>query len=406
MKSYWRSFLQHKKQKSFFVLVGGLIAINIALGGYLFTISKDTYPEIAALQGNKMGFSELSKYYVDLAKEKGAVYSFDVMKRAYISPNTDIHLLAHGVGDVLYDQQGIDGILSCTDDFRNACSHQIVINALVERGPSAFPLIADTCKLAPGGGNAYTMCYHGLGHGVLAYNGYDLSKAMDMCNLSGKKAGEEAVECMGGAAMEMMAGVHDVAMWKSESVKYFDENDPLAPCNRKSVPQEAKRICYIYLTPHLFKAGGAQPGKSPTDAQLTKAMSFCEVLSGSDRNACFGGFGKEYAPMSNNKDIRTMDSVSEEGFKKILRWCSLTDQKDGVNTCIVEGMRSLYWAGAVDPKIPARFCTLADQRGYGKSCIETFVGIVGYYIKDRDYRVGVCTSLPEKYQEFCRVRLL
>lgn len=406
MKRIRHFFTHNKHHKGVFMIIAAFIIVDVFLGGLFLYVTRVPYPEVLDLEGNTMTFKQLSNYFVNLANDKGAVYSFDVLKRADIPANTDIHLLAHGVGDVLYEQQGIKGILACTDDFRNACSHQIVINALVQEGPTAFPSIADTCRLAPGGKNAYSMCYHGLGHGVLAYNGYDLGKAMDMCNLSGPKAGNEAVECMGGAVMEMMAGVHNVNVWKKQSLKYFDETDPLAPCDRKVVLKEAKHICYIYLTPHLFKAAGVEPGKTPTDKQITKATSFCAPLSGSDRSACYGGFGKEFAPMANNKDIRTIGSITDSGLRKILHWCSAIGVKDGINVCIVEAMRSLYWAGTVDPGIAARFCTLADAIGYGKSCIQTFVGAVGYYVSDRDYRSDVCASLPATYNEMCRLKLL
>jgi hypothetical protein len=399
------------------VLVAGIalaILVDLALSAHLFAPNVpravagvfSQYPEVRELEGNTKSFKELSDYFTALAEKKGAVYAFDVLKRSHIPPNTDIHLLGHAVGDVLYDQQGTAGMALCTDDFRNACSHQIVINTLVEKGPGSFPEIVDACKQAPGGKNGYSMCFHGLGHGVLAYNGYDLGKAMDMCGLSGKKGGDEEIQCMGGAVMEMMAGVHDPEIWKEQSKHYFDKYDPLSPCDLAVIPARAKGICYIYLTPHLFESAGQKPGTIPSPAIMTKAMGYCSTLEGSSRFSCYGGFGKEYAPMANSKDIRTIGGMTDHQMDTALHWCTLGKAEDGIQDCIVEAARSLYWAGDVDPSIAARFCVFADSWGYGSRCMESFLGTVAAYKSDPSYRKNICDDLPEKFQSMCRSKLL
>ena len=108
-----------------------------------------------------------------------------MLKRASVPSGTDMHLLGHVVGDILYAQEGLKGIKTCTHDFRNACSHTIVVGLFSEQGEVALPKIAETCYQAPGGSGAYTMCFHGLGHGVLAYTGYDLTKAAQLCQKTG-----------------------------------------------------------------------------------------------------------------------------------------------------------------------------------------------------------------------------
>jgi hypothetical protein len=397
-------FRAHRKERFLLLFVCLFAAADIALALVLW--HPVAYPEVRELEGNRKSFKELSLYFNDLARKKGAVYAFDVLKRADIPPNTDIHLLGHGIGDILYEEKGAAGMADCTQDFRNACSHQIVINTLVQKGPESFPEITGACKKAPGGKNGYSMCFHGLGHGVLAYNGYDLGKAMKMCGLSGSQGGDEVVQCMGGAIMEMMAGVHDPEIWKEQAKKYFDPADPLAPCDRSVIPKEAKNICYIYLTPHLFEAGGQNPGAKPDPNALERAMGFCEELSGEDRRSCYGGFGKEYAPMAHARDIRNIGTMTDHELDTTLYWCSLAPKRDGANFCVYEAVRSLYWAGDVDPAVPIRFCALADNWDYGQACAEAFVGSVLANQDDPSYRRSVCERMPTGYQAMCRDRLL
>ncbi len=221
------------------------IAVNVILGIWLYNVSSNPYPEVIALRGNTMNLKQLTDYFTAIAKDKGAVYAFNLLGRVHIPRGIDVHLVGHGIGDVLYDQKGPEGIIDCTQDFGSACAHQIVINTFYKEGPSAFSTILETCKKSPGGKNGYSLCYHGVGHGVLAYNGYDFAKAMEMCGLAGSKTSNEVDQCRGGATMEMVAGIHDVDIWKKQTEVYFSKEHPLSPCDTDIVPPEAKRMCYI-----------------------------------------------------------------------------------------------------------------------------------------------------------------
>lgn len=396
------------------VSIAALILLNVAslvaifspdLASNVKRLGSSSYPEVAELADNTYTFKELSKYFTDVARRKGGAYAYRVLAQAHIPPNTDIHLLGHDIGDVLYDQKGSEGILDCTQEFRNACSHQIVINTLLENGPESLGEIVEICKRAPGGKNGYSLCFHGLGHGTLAYNGYDLAKGLEMCSRLGVKGGDEDTQCIGGSIMEMMAGIHDPEIWREQSKKYFSDSDPLAPCSSSVVPGRGKRVCYIYLTPHLFEFAGQKPGTPPTYETMKRAMSYCDKLSGSDRNACYGGFGKEYAPMARGKDIRNLGDMSDAQHSTALYWCTLAGVRDGIESCITEGMRALYWAGDNDFHSPIRYCELADGWGFGGRCFESFIATVKANKSDKAYREQVCAELPVRRQGMCKTKL-
>src|SRR3989344_2239057 len=194
-----------------------------------------SFKEIEEIRNKNLDFGELSKFFVNLANDKGGHYAYKSLAKAtalnYLSPNIDTHLLGHNIGDILYKQLGIEGMKFCTQDLRNACSHSIVVGALLEFGADKLRDIADVCRKAPGGKGAYTMCIHGLGHGVLAYTEYDMAQAVNLC----EKVSEprlknmEYGECVGGISMEMMAGVNDREAWEKQKANYFKKDDPLAP---------------------------------------------------------------------------------------------------------------------------------------------------------------------------------
>lgn len=368
----------------------------------------EIYPETTELTGKQLTFQEYSTYFQQLAEKKGAVYAFRVLGQAPFPGGTDLHLLGHIVGDMLYEQEGIDGIKSCTDEFRNACSHSVVIGVLNEQGPGALSDIAVTCTKAPGGPGAYTMCFHGLGHGVLAYTGYDLQKAVEMCKLTGTQQYRyrEYVECVGGTIMEMIAGVHDRDVWERQVGKFFKESDPLYPCNADWMPKEVRSICYIQLTPHLFTAAGGDLGNLSPDI-YPKAFSYCATLprgegKNGDRASCYSGFGKEFVVLAQGRDVRDIGSMQEPGLRNIRAWCALAGDEEGELACASSALASLFWGGENKPDAAFTFCALAEGAAR-TSCYEDLAGSIGYYHSRDGKAAALCARIPAEFQQRCTV---
>lgn len=405
------------------IAVAGLIAVNVFLLFFLFKPAAsqrpemdwraESYPEISAVKGSNWDFQQLTKYFKDIANDKGGAYAYHALSVAanegYLTSNVDTHLLGHEVGNVLYKQQGINGIKVCTDDLRNACSHSIVVGFLIDNGEGSLMKAVETCEGAPGGLGAYTMCVHGLGHGVLGYAEYDMRKAVDMCMRTGteKHHNQEIGQCIGGASMEMMAGVHDREQWLAQKPNYFNEKDPLAPCNMGFIPKEGLHFCYIYLTPHLFQAAGADLG-SPDPKYFGKAMSYCSALSKDDpmRSVCFGSFGKEYIVLVNARNVQSVEHMDNEKLKTVFDWCAL-GPKEAVSPCIETALHSLYWGGENDPDVSIRFCGVVPVKDIRENCMQALIRDVSFYMKDnRTYKESFCNDLPSEYQATCREKLL
>ncbi len=373
----------------------------------------NNFPELGEIDNKNLNFDELSKYFSNLAEKKGGRYAFEVLKRAKLSPNIDLHLLGHGIGDVLYKQEGVNGITACTMDFRNACSHAIVIGLFGEKGDTALPEIAAACKKAPGGSGAYTMCFHGLGHGILAFEGYDMAKASAVCQKAGtaKYGYQESTQCISGTVMEIIGGgFHDRDIWRVQRKKYLNPNKPLALCQQSYIPNNAKYLCYDYLTPYLFEAAGANIG-NPSSTDFEKAFKLCEQISLDDpiaRDGCFGGFGKEFDGIVQGRDIRqdSINSISNDKLQEIYSWCLLANDQAGSNSCISQALNSLYWGGENDVNVSIRFCDLMDDSYFKSSCFKNLFNNVASYIKDNSYRQNFCAAVPSEFQDGCRSRLL
>lgn len=389
----------------------GIIVLMIFLGlaiGFFARQGKfpTPYPEVRTLKDKRHTFGELSVFFTKLAQEKGAVYAYEVLRVAPMPPDIDMHLLGHVVGDELYKQKGIDGITNCTQDFRNACSHSIVVGYFLKHGEAGLSRIAQTCRGAPGGSGAYTMCFHGLGHGILAAVDYDLLRTITICEKTGTAiyGFRESSECVGGAIMEITSGgFHNKKLWEEATQKYLRNDDPLYPCNSDLVPQHSRSMCYEYITPHLVAVAGGNLGSMPNADVLTKAFSFCmNVFNEGDKSACYQGFGKEFIVLAHARDIRNLNEMTDEELAMVYELCGLTGNENGEVDCVTHAVDSLFWGGENNRAIAIRFCGLGITQRVRQACFHHLTGAMYFFVKDAEYRRAFCNDLPPDYQERCR----
>lgn len=98
---------------------------------------------------------------------------------------TQQHVPAHIFGGALYVAKGLDGLSVCDNRLLYGCFHEFLSRAIVEKGLSIVPELERRCPLSPYS-DAPISCQHGLGHGLLAYFGYErdnLRSAIAQCDM-------------------------------------------------------------------------------------------------------------------------------------------------------------------------------------------------------------------------------
>lgn len=389
-----------------------LLAVTLTASFKTLPVSKTPLPEAQAFSGKSPSFGEVKDYLLNLSQKKGSLYTYQVLRVMELPPNMDFHLLGHIVSDQIYKEKGINGMSACTDDFRNACSHAIVVGIFSDKGVEALPLITEACRKAPGGSGAYTMCFHGLGHGILSFYGYKMEEAVGVCKKSGAAPfpNAEATQCISGAVMEIITGGdHDKAVWRVMHQRYLKDNpSPISLCRSSFMPREAAPLCYTYLTPYLFIAAGANLG-NPEQVYFKKAFSFCEEVPTSDpvnREACFGGFGKEFVPLAQSRDIRKIDQMTETQLKTVYNWCQETPLKEGVLACLTHGLSSLYWGGENDPAAAIKLCQVISDPDLKNSCFRNLISMVFYFQRNSvSAKANFCSRLPDSHRAQCEASL-
>lgn len=225
------------------------------------------------------------------------------------------HSKAHEFGAALYATEGIEGLRVCDSRFSYGCFHEFLGRAIAEHGLGFVPELNQGCIEALV--KSPLSCQHGVGHGILAYLGYDedaLRSALDECR--DLPHNDPIGGCYGGVFMEynlqIMLGV-DARLRQPEESK-----DLYEPCS--SLPEEYAPSC-IFWQPQWWHSALFN-GASTTEAFATMG-EHCAVIAGGSPSlsrTCFEGIGNIVTPAAQFDAARSAqlcDSVSTEPLERL-----------------------------------------------------------------------------------------
>ena len=147
----------------------------------------------------------------------------------------------------------------------------------------------------------------------------------------------------------------------------------------------------------------------PSEKDFAISFKFCDALPAGDiagRDVCFGGFGKEFTTLANERDIRNVDQMDEAHMKQVYDWCALAQNKNSIASCAASAMNSLYWGGENKPEGAIRLCGVISDAYQQRSCFMHLITSVQTYRSDAASRQDFCVMIPNTYQEECATRFL
>lgn len=399
------------------ILPVSIVLVIVAVGAFLLYFAENqTLPEVKKLSSVSWTSGEYKNYFVDLAKKKGAVYAFRVLREADIAFGVDVHLIGHEVGYVLYAQEGVSGLGKCTDRFRGAaCAHAIVIQEFVHEGSAALERLANTCAEKPIGSFGHADCLHGLGHGIVAYLGYDFERAIGECKkvsdiaTNGRVASDPEYatwyECVDGATMEMLQGNHDKNQWEKAKPLYLPDSDVFMPCDASFMSKEVQPACYAYIRARILrKVGRTKEETTVRPDMYKKALSYCARIPEKEmanRNACYGGFGVDFVYFVNGYDDRKFKDMADETLLTVHDLCALAGTLDARSPCTLTASDMILSRGE-GLRAAGAFCRLASDPIIKDRCYSTIVNLAEKYLPGEGRR-AICTYLPENRRGLCSV---
>lgn len=286
--------------------------------------------------GDRVPEEIASKAYRDFwlarAERDGGAVAYEAFKYANNAAAIgEQHLASHVMGNVLYETEGIEGVVVCDNAFGFGCFHGLFSIALASEGVEAVNELDAAC--VDRFGVLGTGCMHGIGHGILEYVGYDqIGQALDLCKQTTQLV--SILGCTSGVFMEHNTPLEEDTNGLLRSVaREFSSTDPYGVCDGI---EQAQDSCYFELAAWWALA---------LDEDWGRMEELCSALSDTrNRQFCFLGFGHA---------LGTMVSYDTG---KILPVCEAVNDAAGSTLC----RAGAYWALFANSKLDDAESKLCD----------------------------------------------
>ncbi len=251
------------------------------------------------------GVAAAEKYWQERIVQVGGRDAYEELARSIASSTSlDQHAAVHTFGSALYREAGLGGIVVCDQRFFGGCFHQFIGTALISEGRTAIPLVVEACTAASFPRSLF--CAHGVGHGLVASEGYeraDLTVALQEC---GTFSGVFLTACYQGVFMEYEMRT---ILGPDSSIASF-QSDWYAPCD--SLEGIERSSCLFHQSQWWWDLL-SQRGISETE--VVRTIGELCIGSGSEASVhvCFAGAGNTFGFRKSTEDaFRACTSVSSD----------------------------------------------------------------------------------------------
>ncbi len=194
------------------------------------------------------------------------------------------HQLAHAFGEGLYTVEGERGVSVCDSQFAYGCFHVMLGKAIAANGladSNKFDILCRNSLL-----KSPEACEHGIGHGAVAYLGYDedaLVRSLGACDTLNSPT--STLACYSGAFMEY--NMHTMLADTSGPRRLVD-NRLYAPCDMLSTKYQ--KSC-AFGQPQWWMHGVYQ-AEVPDEGLYRKLGGLCDRIDSADATRfCYEGLG-------------------------------------------------------------------------------------------------------------------
>ncbi len=197
----------------------------------------------------------------------------------------DCHQEAHQIGRVAYSLHGAVAFQKADASCGSGFYHGALEGFLTERGTLNFAAEIDELCNRLETRFAQMQCHHGVGHGVMAYEGYDLPRALDMCGDLKQRQAQRS--CYDGVFMENIVAAQGFGALRGHKPLWVNR-DPHFPCNAISQEPDIQFHCYQMQTSWMLSL------TQDHEAVVRECLKARDDL----RGVCFKSFGRDAASLS------------------------------------------------------------------------------------------------------------
>jgi plastocyanin len=260
----------------------------------------------------------------------------------------DCHQEAHQIGRIVYELYGgkalAHGDAACSSGFYHGAMEAF----FAQHGTANFALkVADLCSLFNTNFSLFN-CLHGVGHGIMAYENYDLPAALAACN---QLVGDwNQRSCYGGVFMENIVQAQGLGAVPGHKTTWVSD-DPYFPCTAVEQSYGLQYECYMIHTGWMLTLANQDFAKV---AQQCAEVPFADTIP-----ICFKSLGRDIAGHT------ARDTLA------ITKLCELAPAGDHRNHCLIGALNVVidYWGPRLENQ-GEEFCA-AVETGAQAVCFST-----------------------------------
>lgn len=223
------------------------------------------------------------------------------------------HERAHAFGRALYAAEGKGGLSVCDSRFSFGCFHEFLGSAIAAEGLRVVPELNEGCVQALT--TSPLSCQHGIGHGVLAFLGYEDTELREALSVCKELPYNDVIGgCYGGVFMEYNMRT---MLGTEARIRPAEDDSLLYPCNALDEPYV--QPCYFWQSQWWRNTLDWTRSLDPL-LVYARMGELCREAGAQYARACFEGIGNNLPPDALFEAARARDlcdAAASEGHDRI-----------------------------------------------------------------------------------------
>lgn len=291
----------------------------------------------------------------------------------------DCHQEAHNIGRTAYEIFGSSAFKDGNSSCHSGYYHGAIEAFLHEKGTANLieniKIICDNFETSFG----RFECLHGIGHGVLAYEDYDLPEAIKVCGALATNYDQSS--CYGGMFMENIVTAQGRGAGQVHETKWANIADPLFPCNGLGDDYSVRYQCYQMQTSWMLTI---------FNYNFDRVKEECLRAPSDMRLVCFKSFGRDAA----GHTLRDADKITKICGK-------VAENSDLYSECVNGALNVIvdFWGDGLKNQA-AELCKKVLPIGK-LTCYQTLSWRLRDVFSASEDRVEICGGFEADYQYLC-----
>lgn len=306
----------------------------------------------------------------------------DLLNDSGSGTTLDCHTQAHLIGRVSYELYGASIFQKGSSLCHSGFYHGAMEAFLREKG--TVDLAREMTNLCEAFDTNFGQfeCYHGVGHGVLAFEDYDLPQAIRLCRRLSDSFSQES--CFGGVFMENVVTADGKGADSTHTTQWVND-DPHFPCNANELVNDyqVELQCYHMQTSRMLMLFG-----NNFDRVLEECLRAPENM----KNACFRSFGRDAAGQV----------LRDPG--KIVELCGKLPRSERkfIDECVIGAVHVIvdFWGKDIKGQA-SEFCSkLAGE--HKTTCYSGLAKRLPGLFRTKEEKLSICKTFEPPYQNLCK----